>query len=158
VLTPSEIEGSGAQDRAGLMRGVPGAGVDVGTLARRGLALALRRNWLSGPAVWLAAGTGALLSIVLRGSVLKPLLWLPFSLGVVVAITALRAAYVTGDADARVRLRWLAGGAMSAAVLFALAGLAGLGESSIGTLSSFVLLTLAPAAFLIGLAVAVLKR
>lgn len=157
-LTVAAVEGSGVHDRDGWFRRVPAAGADVGSLARRALAGALQRGWLGAVPMWIVAGIAAVLSITLRDYSWRWLLWLPFGLGAALALTALRATYVAGAADAQSRLRWVARGAAAAAVLFALAGVAGLSGSNAAAIAIFVLLTLAPAAFLIGLAIAVLPR
>jgi hypothetical protein len=157
-INEAVIEGSGAQDRAGLMRSVPGAGLDVGSSARKLVVRAKGRGWLQDGPLWTFCALGALLSIVLRGSALKPLLWIPFFLLLAVAITAFRASYVAGDPDARRRIRWLARCSLAGLVLFVFSGIVGLGESTASEIGVFVLLTLAPVAVLLGFGAALLMR
>ncbi|MGH7469102.1 MAG: hypothetical protein ACRENP_14190 [Longimicrobiales bacterium] len=157
-LTVTDVEASGRHDRSGLMRQVPGAGIDIGMLFRHLAQNALRSGWLEPVAVWVAAWAAAILSVLLRGMPWKNLLWLPFVLGVAIAITCLRASYLNGDADARRSLLWITRGALAACVLFALAGLAGTAPGPAAEIITFVLLTCAPAALLIGLGLAVLQR
>jgi hypothetical protein len=60
-LRSDDVLLSGVRDRAGALRGVPGAGVDVGLLGRRFAATLLDRGWLNMGRLWAAATvTGAL--------------------------------------------------------------------------------------------------
>jgi hypothetical protein len=157
-LTPASVDVSGAHDRTGMMRGVPGAGIDIGASFRRLTNALVQRGWLDSATAWSVAGVGAALSIVVRHQSIKSLLWFPFGLGIAVVITCLRASYVSGNENARQRLLWIARGAAVALALFAAAGVAGLIESPAAAIGAFVLLTLAPAALLAGLAAAMLQR
>jgi hypothetical protein len=157
-LTPESVERSGGRDREGIMRSVPGAGVDVGALFRWLAASAMRRGALRPLPVWSTLIAGAALSIALRASPWRLLLWLPYLAVVAIAITCFRASYDAGDADARHRLRWFARGALVAFGLSVAAGLAGLRSGPAGAVGVFVLLTLAPGALLFGLGFGVLQR
>jgi hypothetical protein len=157
-LTLDAIEASGQNDRRGLLRQVPGAGADIGDWLRALTRRALRSGWLGGFAVWSMAVTGALLSVLLRGQMFKLVLWPPFALGLALAITSMRASYSSGEQDARIRLRWIARGALAGCAFFALAGIAGMAAGRAAALSAFVLLTIAPGAVLFGLGMAVLQR
>ena len=157
-LTSDGIESSGINDRAGLMRGVPGAGVDVGSVFRKLAGLALTRGWLNAVPVWLAGATGAVLSVLLRNRPVAWLLWLPLLLGLALAVTCLRASYMKGEAETQVRLRWIARGSAAALVCFMLAGLIGLARGQAADIAVFVLLTLAPCGVLIGFGAAILQR
>ena len=151
-LSEESIARSGAEDRAGMMRSVPGAGVDVGRAARDFVVSLLRRGWLTNAKVWSVCAAGALLSVLLASSSLRSLLWLPYLALFAVALTAFRASYVAGGPDARRRIRLLARSAAFGAALFVLSGIAGIGESVASEVAVFVLVTLAPLAVLIGLA------
>ena len=157
-LTPTAVEESGARDRAGLLRGVPGAGIDIGSLFRRLAEGLLLRGMLAAAPVWTTGVTGALLSIALRGNRLAWLLWLPFALGLAVAVTCLRASYERGEDDSRRRLGWVARGAVVGLACFALAGIVGVAQSVAAEITVFVLLAVAPCALLVGFGAAVLQR
>lgn len=144
--------------RPGLLRGLPGAGLDVGALMRRFLAAALRRDWLGPHNLWTIGITGAAASLTLRNS---PLRWtlLPLLLfALAVAITALHVGYVTGAADTRRRLRWLGRAGLLALLLFAAGGLAFAGKTESAALAGFVLITLAPGVLMVGIGVAVIHE
>ena len=149
-LEADVIERSGAQDRSGLMRSVPGAGLDIGKSARQLVLAVRRRGWLDAGPLWTMCAFGALLSILLRSSRLKLLLWIPFFVLMAVAITAFRASYVSGAADTRRRIRWLARSAVLGLLLFTFSALAGLGSGTTSEVAGFVFLTLAPVAMLLG--------
>jgi hypothetical protein len=157
-LEPEAIAQSGARDRKGMMRSLPGAGLDIGQLFRRVSAVALRCGWLTGARVWIVAVIGAALTIALRPSQLRWLLWLPFLVGVGISITCLRASYTTGDEDTRERIRWIGRGAFAAITLFAITGVVGIWESAASAVLVFLLMTVAPGLFLIGLGMAVYQR
>ncbi|HSL68813.1 MAG TPA: hypothetical protein VK864_01160, partial [Longimicrobiales bacterium] len=155
-LSASAVEQSGGRDRTGMMRSVPGAGVDIGQAARLLLATLLRRGWLEARPVSITAAAGALLSIVLEGSPLEYVLWTPFGLILGIAISALRAGFVTCGRIGQQRVRWLARASLTAAGLFGLSAASALARSEAGSVLVSVLLTLAPLAILVGLAMAVL--
>lgn len=156
-LDPATVIRAGEEDRAGLMRGVPGAGVDVGAGMRRFLARALQRGWLDSYHLWTAGIVGSLLSISLRHSGLRLLLWGPLLIGVGIAVTALRVGYINSTAEQRRRLRWLGRAAFAAFVLAALAGIISISESEAAAIAGFVLMTLAPGVLLLGIGFAVLS-
>ena len=155
-LSEESIAASGAQDRTGMMRSVPGAGLDVGRAARDFVVSAQRRGVLGGAQVWLACAFGALLSILMADSNLNVLLWLPYLAFFAVVLTALRASFVAGEADTRRRIRLLARWATAGVLLFAFSALLGMGEGTVTEIASFVLVTMAPLAVLIGFAAALL--
>jgi hypothetical protein len=155
-LSEESVAASGAQDRTGMMRSVPGAGFDVGRAARDFVVGAQRRGVLGGAQVWLACAVGALLSILMADSSLNVLLWLPYLAFFAVVLTALRASFVAGEADTRRRI-WLLGRSATAGVLlFMLSALVGMREGVATEIASFVLVTMAPLAVLIGFAAALL--
>jgi hypothetical protein len=137
-----------------MMRSVPGAGVDVGRAARDLVVSLQGRGWLSAGAVWIVCALGASLSVLLAGTSLRLLLWLPFLALFTVALTALRASYVASGSDARRRIRLLARSSAAGFLLFVLSGFAGIGEGAASEVAVLVLATLAPLAVLIGLAAA----
>jgi hypothetical protein len=157
-LTATEVDQSGIHDRAGMLRGTPGAGVDVGQVARNTLRSALQSGWLNALPVWTVALFGAFVSVLLRRSPVQKLMWIPLLIGIGVAITALRARYVAGDADTRLRLRWIARGTLAALAVFAVAGIMSVGKSEGAAIAAFVLLTLAPTLLFGGLALALLRN
>ncbi len=157
-LTSTAVAESGVQDRQGLLRGVPGAGVDIGSAFRRMASVALGNEWLAAQSVWMVGVIGALTSVLLRGHALKPMLWLPFFLGFALAITCLRASYMSGDADSRERLLWMTRGSVAALACCALSGMVGIADGAPAAVLVFILLTLAPGALLLGIGMAVLQR
>ena len=157
-LTPGTVEQSGNIDRAGMLRSVPGAGLDVGAQFRKLAALAMRNGLLRTAPVWIFAIAGAALSIALRTASFRWVLWLPYLVGVAIAITCFRTSFETGDEDARHRLRWIGRGALAAFGFFIAAGLAGLRSGPLGSVGVFVLMTLAPGSLLLGLGLGVLQR
>ncbi len=152
------IEESGSEDRAGLLRSVPGAGLDVGSSARRLVVAAKKRGWLNEGPLWIACTIGGLLSIVLRASPAKPLLWIAFLVLLSVAITAVRASWVSGSPDARRRVRWLARSCLAGVLLFLASGVAGLTSGTASEIAVVVLISLAPIVVLFGFSAALLTR
>jgi hypothetical protein len=96
-LSDESIAGSGAEDRAGMMRSVPGAGLDVGRAARDFVVAAHQRGLLGSAKVWLVSAVGAVLSLVLARSRLNLLLWFPYLGLFTAALTALRASFVAAN-------------------------------------------------------------
>ncbi|MEX2284766.1 MAG: hypothetical protein WEE89_19915, partial [Gemmatimonadota bacterium] len=129
-----------------------------GALFRRVAASAMRIGSLRPVTVSTTVIVGAALSIALRTSPRRSLLWIPYVAGVAIAITCFRASYDAGDTDAKYRLRWIARGGLAALGLFVAAGLAGLRSGPTGAVGVFILLTLAPGAILLGLGLGVLQR
>lgn len=162
VLFPKPLEAgwineSGRADRAGFMRGVPGAGLDVGAATRATLLRAVQRGWLNAGPVWIICGAAALASIALRTHPARQLLWLPLLFGVGLVITALRAGFVAGDELERRQIRWLGRGALAGMLFFLAAGVVGLfGDGPAVAVGVFLLLTVAPGTLVAALAVAVL--
>ena len=155
-LTAADIERSGASDRPGLMRGVPGAGTDVGAALRALLSRMLLEDWLHPTRVWTVCLAGAALAITLRTSEAQPLLWIGIAAIATVAITALRASYVVAEPDDRRRIIWLARSAVIALVLFAVAAGLSVGESVSREMIALILLSAAPAVMFAGITAAVL--
>jgi hypothetical protein len=156
-LTVAAVERSGTDDRTGMMRSVPGAGVDIGAVFRRAMAWLVRRGWLEPLPVWLTAAAGAALSIALRTSQFRWALWAFWLFGVAIAITGLRASHHVGGDDARRRLRWIGRGALAGLGLCVAAGVVGLFPGAASAVGVFVLLTLAPGALLLGLGIGLLS-
>ncbi len=157
-LAADALDRSGTIDRAGMMRSVPGAGLDIGAVFRKLAAQLLRRRRLEPLPVWCIVAGGAALSIALRTSPWRWLLWVTYLVLVAIAITCFRASYEVGDEDARHRLRWIGRGALAGLALFIAAGVVGLLPGNRAALGVFVLLTLSPGALLLGLGVGVLQR
>jgi hypothetical protein len=155
-LSEESITASGAEDRAGMMRSVPGAGLDVGHAARDFVVAAHQRGLLGSAQVWLVCAAGAVLSLVLASSRLNLLLWLPYLALFTVALTALRASFVAGEPDTRQRIRVVGRSAAAGVLLFVLSALVGMSEGTVTEIASFILVTMAPLAVLIGFAVALL--
>lgn len=152
------IHESGREDRAGLMRGVPGAGVDVGAATRAALHRAIQRGWLNTAPVWSVAALAAIISILLQKNPARPLLWLPLLFGAGLVITALRASYVAGDESERSRIRWLGRGALGSLLIHLVAGMVAILDGPVAVAAVSLLLTIAVAILIGGFAMAVLEE
>lgn len=152
------IHESGREDRAGLMRGVPGAGVDVGAASRAALHRAIQRGWLNAAPVWSVAALAALISILLQQSPARPLLWIPLLFGAGLVITALRAGYVAGNESERGSIRWLGRGALGALILHLAAGMVAILNGPIAAAGVSLLLTIAAGTLIGAFAMAVLHE
>ena len=156
-LTPATVHASGAHDRRGALRSVPGAGVDIGAVFRGIVARGLEHGWFGARVIAATSAAFAVFAIALRNSAGVYALWLAVAFGIAVAITALRATWSTGDPVVRLRLARLGRGALASLVCFATAGiLGGVIRSQAGAVLVVILMTLAPAPLLAGLAAAVL--
>jgi len=152
-LSPDLVRASGAHDRAGAMRSVPGAGLDVGEAFRALVARGLEHDWFAPRTIIVASSAGALLSVLVKGSRTAAVLWVPLAIGVAIAVTALRAAWSADTGMVRARLRRFGYGAVGSVAFFLAAGAAGaVMQSAAGAILVVILMTLAPAPLLAGLA------
>jgi len=162
VLFPRPLElqwihESGHIDRKGFMRGVPGAGLDVGAAARNALHRVIQRGWLDSRPVWITAALLAVVSVLLQRHPARPLLWFPLLAGIGLVITALRAGYVAGDSLEQRQIGWLGRGGLGALFFLVCAAMVALlGDGPIAASGVFLLLTLAPGTFIGALAIAIL--
>jgi hypothetical protein len=129
ALSAEDIARSGARDRAGALRSVVLAGLDVGRLARNAAAAALRRGWLRGGVVWAAALLAAVAHTAALRAFRAPLAinllaLLIALLPIAVLVALFRASHEAADAGERVPLRWLRRGVFAALTLFVTSALA----------------------------------
>lgn len=143
----ARVVASGDADRRGLMRAVPGAGVDVGAAFRRIALSAWERGLLAPLPVWVAAAAAALAQIA-AGEMLRVPLYALFGLGVGIALTHLRAS-ASHEGRAAHALRWLARSVVAAGVLALIAGALSVGEGE--SLAAYLLAAVAPPLALAGL-------
>lgn len=158
-LTPSDIASSGAEDRAGAMRGVPLAGSDIGRTVRAAAARLQRTGALRAPVVWAAAGVSGVLHTALLialpdyRTAIQVVFIAAAAVVFALCVALLRAGHhVAGDRERRM-LAWLKRGGLIAAALFSLSALSALLLP--GSALFAVLLSLAPAALALCLVAAI---
>ena len=157
-LEAATIERSGDRDRAGLLRKVALAGLDIGAIARHTSARLLRRGVYRAAPVWLVTGTAAILHSLAGAAVLKAGLAAGFGLLLVLALTNLRAATMAAESSERRRPLWLLQAAVAAAGSFAASAILSVAPGRFTTGVSFGLAALAPPVVLMGLSFAIAFR
>lgn len=157
-LGAASIERSGDRDRAGMLRRVALAGLDIGAIARSASAMLLRRGVYRAVPIWLVTGTAAILHSLTGAPVLKAGLAAGFGLLLVLALTNLRAATMAAEPLEQRRPLWLLQAAVAAAGAFAASAIlsAAAGGFTIGV--SFGLAALAPPVVLMGLSFGIAFR
>lgn len=159
-LTAERVQAPAVGDRAGLLRSVPGAGLDVGAAFRTLAERLLRRGWLAPRPVWGLAAVLLLLDLISGGDLVGQIVGgAAVLLGAALATTNLRAGYGAATAGDQKRIRWLVRGVLWAGLLFVASALLGmLGAQAWRDWLGFALLAAAPVAFLACTGVAALGR
>lgn len=158
-LHADALEASGRADRQGFMRSTGVVGADVGALfrgiSRRVLSAGgYRPLVLSGAAIVMVAGHTAL-----AGTRASLGLWLVTALAGCIAVTNIRAAYVTSDGTDRVRITWIVEGFVLALLMFLISAVVLLIiHTPAAVMAGFVLIMLAPATVMVCMALSVLDR
>lgn len=157
-LDPGLIERSGARDRAGLLRGVSLAGLDVGGHLRAVSAALLRRGAYAGGPVWLLAIAAGLLHAMSDSGPIRIGLAAGFAFTAMLAVTNLRAATQgMSDGDRR-RILWLLQASIVGAAAFAAGAVLSAAGTRVTEGLSFGLAALAPPMVLMGLAYGIAHR
>lgn len=157
-LKPAQVRASGVHDRAGVMRSVPGAGLDMGALFRGLVARGIEGGWFRPRLVIPVSCAGAIASALFRNTAGLAASWVFLAIGIAIAVTALRASWSGGGPGVRRQLTWIGRGAAASLACFLAAGIAGgMIRSAVGAGAVVVLMTLAPAPLLVGIGSAVLR-
>ena len=155
-LEASDITASGEADRRGAMRDVAVAGTDVGALSRRGAARLVSATWLRPSVLYpssLAVGIGHALAARALGLVAHVVALLAGAAIVAMLVSMFRAAFVVAGDHERGVLEWLRRGMLAGGALFVVSGVAAIALR--GSVIAVAALSLAPAAVLVGVGVAV---
>jgi hypothetical protein len=154
-ITPDAVIAAGAHDRPGMLRGQTLAGTDVGALARRSSATALRAGLLRPGPVWTAA-----IALMLAHGIGLPLIvvaatLLAVGLPLLLGIPALRAGLATAGDHDRARILWFLVAALVAALSLVVGGiLSAVPGGGLGWLA-FLVLAIAPMVVLLCLTTAI---
>ncbi len=153
------IDASAADDRRGMLRDAGIAGLDIGSVFR-GLS---KRLLAAGLFEALPLSAIALVMVVVTSVVGGRMAALIFALGTMLVgalvITNLRASYRVVEPEEKARIRWIWRGFIAAAALFLIAAVPLLVlNDPVTSTSALILLTLAPAAMMLCMAVAVTTR
>jgi hypothetical protein len=157
-LESTDIAASGEADRRGAMRDVALAGTDVGALSRRAAARLVSVRWLRPSVLYplsLAVGIGHALAARSVGFVAHVLALLVAAAVVAMLVSMFRAAFAVAADQERVVLEWLRRGVLAGGALFVVSGVAAIALR--GSVIAVAALSLAPAAVLVGVAIAVSK-
>lgn len=161
-LVAADVVQSGEADRRGALRDVAVAGADVGDLSRRAAAAFLSSGWTRPASLYSAAAAlgfaHALLARAADGLVLvavQAVALIAAAIGVAAVVSLFRASHAIATPDERGVLMWLRRGVLAGGMLFAVSGVAAILLR--GAVIPVAALSLAPAAALVGVAVAVAR-
>ncbi|HET9439949.1 MAG TPA: hypothetical protein VFO52_07245, partial [Longimicrobiales bacterium] len=143
----------------GMLRGSGVAGADIGRAFRAISKRALAAGAFRPLPLWLGAFGLIAITTLLSGSARTTLVAILSILAVALVITNLRAAYLAAGEFEQRRMRWLVLGFVTAGAILLIASLPLLFfQEPLAQIPALVLLMLAPAAIIVGLAMAVLYR
>ena len=154
--TPEAVLAAGTADRSGMLRSIALAGTDVGALARRAAALAVRKRAVGPFVVWSAAAVAVIAQHFARETVA----WAPIVFGwlgavLVVGVPAVRAGLAASDTTQRSHILWFVEGGLVAAFALIVGGILSALPGGMVAWLSFVVLAVAPAIVLLCAATAV---
>ena len=156
-LSADIIDASAAHDRKGMMRGSSVAGLDIGLVLRRISKRLLAMGAFRPLPVWSAAIALIVVTTVIGRGGRIALFGIAASLVAALVITNLRASYNVVTPEEKARMRWLMLGCLTALSLFLVASVPVLFlDDPVATVPALALLTIAPAAIMVSMAVAVI--